>query len=189
MDTTLAVGGGNAALQYKGLGFAGQAAFQDYLFQGNNYLGICAGGYLATKKIMNFLNATYDSVVALQASKESKYTKYVREISTTADISEQIACKALYWHGPEFCVSDNSIERILVTYQDKHCPAVVLNTIFRSKVLGVSYHPEVDIETLPDDYMIHDLERQQLKKELDSSKSEMDQLTKLLFSKIGFVVK
>jgi GMP synthase-like glutamine amidotransferase len=188
-NSILAVGGGNAKFQYDGLGDFGREKMKNYINKDNNYLGICAGGYLATQYIMGFLDSVYDSEVASQARREDTKIKRIREVRTSPEMVEKIACKALYWHGPEFRILPDSEDKILVTYQDKNCPAVALKKNFHSQILGIGFHPEIDIENLPDEYMLSPDEKEKLKIELDSTKQEADHLTKLLFSKIGFDIK
>lgn len=183
----LLIGGGNASKQYKGLRETGVENIKNYLKSDNHYLGICAGAYLGTRYLLNVVEAHYNASTASEVSKYTPNWKKVRTIKS--QFSELNEMHVLYWKGPEFQTNSYGWnERSLVTYENQS-PAVVFKGGASSRALLVSYHPEINLAALDSSFFDGNEDKQLMIDQLEESQHKVDQLTKLLFLNLDFMVK
>ncbi len=100
--------GGSASKQAKALGVKGRETIKDFVKQGGNYLGICAGSYLATSDYNWSLGLLNAKVVDRKhwarghGPVQITFTDQGRKILAPKDSQTQI----VYWQGPLLAPGD-----------------------------------------------------------------------------------
>jgi glutamine amidotransferase-like uncharacterized protein len=118
---------------------SGSEKIAKFVESGNNYLGICAGAFLATKPFLGIVNDAFND----SKEKIENQKLRIRKIYTT---SKEETRPVIYFGGPEFCPFNNKKmeSKILATFSDNDSPAVISGFKGDGKVLLTSHHWELD---------------------------------------------
>lgn len=168
IDTTnLLIFAGQSVTQFKeSLGKTGLENIKDYVRQGGQYLGICAGGYFGAKetyfkgldKKKGLYTISSDGLgffdgLAKGSLTEISKTPFTGMSNSAAVITlktfDGIDFKTLYWGGPQFIVDKNDLRtKVISQLQQHNKPPLNLGIQCdigqdggRATLLG--YHPEI----------------------------------------------
>ena len=153
--------GGRATPYLEKLKTLGNQTISNYVANGGNFLGICAGAYYASRKVrfeedikeisiiqecgLNILDAETVGTLYKELG-ISPYTKDFNSMSATPirwkqDDEEHIAC---YHGGPYFIPTQQSAMTVLAEYNlpNTHLPAIVEQPYGDGKVLACGLHIE-----------------------------------------------
>jgi len=150
----------------------GKTRIRNFVYQGGNYVGICAGAYFASDKIV-WEGVTYDDNVDYNAYGEltgydldlfagtgtgpmngiADWDTVGYEMTTlnfnnsgTISFSEDI----LYYGGPYFTPDSGAVVRTVATYSYNGASAIVSSPYGSGKVLLIGPHPEIEEDSARD---------------------------------------
>ena len=153
----LVVPGGWAYSYRLDLGLDGNKAIRRFVEEGGGYLGICAGGFYASRIIMWEAKIYHYSLGILDAVAQGPKQGYpwptyarlsinVTEAGLALGLNKTYT--AVYYGGPEFRDLGRGIQ-VIAVYGDDGMPAIIAGTFGKGRVAATGVHLEVREDTWP----------------------------------------
>lgn len=140
--STIIFPGGKTEALYSTLKGQGFSKIRNFVEKGGNYIGICAGAYIAAPEVEIKGTPEGLGIINIENNREREYG--LRKITLkdhfiTKNYQEEVSI--YYQNGPIIVPKDDNVEEI-ATYKEQQAAAIVESSYGKGKVIIFSPHPE-----------------------------------------------